>query len=279
MTVKTLADIDIPQIAEAINQSFSDYIVPFQLNAEQLQYKITQEDVRLDLSVGVFDGEALVGLMLHGLRKNENHLVAYNAATGIIPTYRGKGLVSKMYDFLLPKLQELRVQKMVLEVIEGNDPAIKAYQKMDYTVSRKLVCFSGTVKEDKVQKEINIKEATAFQWRKWLSFWDIQPSWQNAVQSIENSKAICKVLEAYLDDELIGYLIYNPNSKKVHQFAVSSSHRQKGIATALFHHLQQSLNGEIYVYNIDGASSNCISFLKELGLKEKMNQFEMERAV
>ena len=278
MTVKTLADIDIPQMAEAINQSFADYIVPFQLNAEQLQYKIIQEDVDLDLSVGVFDDDALVGIMLHALRKNDGHLVAYNAATGIIPTYRGKGLVGKMYDFLIPKLQALQVQKMVLEVIEGNEPAIKAYEKMRYTISRKLVCFSGTTNVDE-QKEISIKEATAFQWDKWLSFWDIQPSWQNAVQSVENSKATAKVLEAYFDDELAGYLIYNTNSRKVNQFAVSPSHRQKGIATALFSHLQQVLDNEMYVYNIDASSQACIHFLKKLGLKEKVNQFEMERAV
>lgn len=279
MTVKTLADIDIPQMAEAINQSFADYIVPFQLNAEQLQYKIIQEDVDLDLSVGVFDDDTLVGIMLHALRKNDGHLVAYNAATGIIPTYRGKGLVGKMYDSPVPKLQALQVQKMVLEVIEGNEPAIKAYEKMGYTISRKLVCFSGTAKIAETQKEISIKEATAFQWDKWLSFWDIQPSWQNAVQSVENSKAMAKVLEAYLDDELAGYLIYNTNSRKVIQFAVSPSHRQKGIATALFSHLQQVLDNEMYVYNIDASSQACIHFLKKLGLKEKVNQFEMERAV
>lgn len=279
MTVKTLADIDIPQMAEAINQSFADYIVPFQLNTEQLQYKIIQEDVDLNLSVGVFDGNALVGIMLHGLRKNNDDLVAYNAATGVIPTYRGKGLVGKMYHFLMPKLQALQVQKMVLEVIEGNEPAIKAYEKMGYTISRKLVCFSGTAKAEKTQKEISIKEATTFQWNKWLSFWDIQPSWQNAVQSVQNSKAICKVLEAYLNEVLVGYLIYNANSKKVNQFAVSPSHRQKGIATALFSHLQQVLNSEVYVYNIDGTSLACISFLKTLGLKEKVKQLEMERAV
>lgn len=279
MTVKTLADIDIPQMAEAINQSFADYIVPFKLNAEQLQYKIIQEDVDPDLSIGVFDDDTLVGLMLHALRKNDGHLVTYNAATGIIPTYRGKGLVGKMYDSLLPKLQALQVQKMVLEVIEGNEPAIKAYEKMGYTISRKLVCFSGTATVAETQKEISIKETTAFQWDKWLSFWDIQPSWQNAVSSVENSKAMAKVLEAYLDNELAGYLIYNTNSRKVNQFAVSPSHRQKGIATALFSHLQQVLDNEMYVYNIDASSQACIHFLKKLGLKEKVNQFEMERAV
>lgn len=168
---------------------------------------------------------------------------------------------------------------MVLEVIEGNKPAIKAYEKMGYTISRKLVCFSGNAQVNEAPKETNIKESTAFQWNKWLSFWDIQPSWQNAVQSVKNSKAICKVLEAYLDDELVGYLVYNANSKKVNQFAVSPSHRQKGIARALFIHLQQVLNSEMYVYNIDGSSPACISFLKALGLKEKVNQFEMERAV
>jgi RimJ/RimL family protein N-acetyltransferase len=134
MTVKTLADFDVLKIAEAINLSFSDYIVPFQLSTEQLQYKIKQEDVKLDLSIGVFENEVLVGTMLHGFRKNGNHLVAYNAATGVIPTHRGKGLVSKMYDLLIPTLQELKVQKMLLEVIEGNEPAIKVYEKMGYTI-------------------------------------------------------------------------------------------------------------------------------------------------
>jgi len=279
MTVKTLADVSISQIAEAINLSFSDYIVPFQLNAEQLQHKMIQEDVRLDLSIGVFDDDALVGIMLHGLRKQENNWVAYNAATGVAPNERGKGLVRKMYDFLIPKLKELQVKDMVLEVIEGNEPAIKAYEKTGYSISRKLVCFSGMVKAVEEQKDILIKEAAAFQWDKWLSFWDIQPSWQNAIQSMENNKNICKTIEAYLDDELVGYLIYNPMSRKVHQFAVSPQHRQKRIAAALFARLQQTVNAEIYVYNVDASSQTTISFLKGLGLKEKVNQFEMERTI
>jgi GNAT superfamily N-acetyltransferase len=87
------------------------------------------------------------------------------------------------------------------------------------------------------------------------------------------------VLEAYLDGKLVGYLIYNANSRKVNQFAVSAQHRQKGVASALFNHLQQTLDEGIYVYNVDSSSLATLSFLKKIGLKEKVNQFEMERAV
>lgn len=106
MEIKNLENIDLEKLVSVINLSFSDYIVPFQLTLEKLKSKIVAEDIKLKLSTGVFDADKMVGCMLHGLRDSNNGLMVYNAATGVIPDYRGRGLVSEMYDHLLPELKK-----------------------------------------------------------------------------------------------------------------------------------------------------------------------------
>lgn len=53
MEIITLENIRIDYITEILNQSFSDYIVPFQLTSQQLEYKIFTENIRLDLSLDI----------------------------------------------------------------------------------------------------------------------------------------------------------------------------------------------------------------------------------
>ncbi|WP_242499304.1 GNAT family N-acetyltransferase [Flavobacterium sp. 140616W15] len=145
MELITLENIEIDSIVEVLNLSFSDYIVPFKLNSEQLEAKIIAENIKLDLSIGVLSSGKLVGFMLHAINELDGQLIAYNGATGVIPGYRGQGLVAKMYDYLLPKLKDLDVKEMILEVIVGNNAAIRAYEKMNYKVHRTLNCYGGSI--------------------------------------------------------------------------------------------------------------------------------------
>lgn len=131
MEVRNLEQVGLEELLSVINLAFSDYIVPLKWTLEILKSKIESEDVKLTLSTGVFDADKMVACMLHGIRDTDDRLIVYNATTGVIPDYRGKGLVAKMYDSLLPELKKLQVKKMVLEVITENHSAIKAYEKWD----------------------------------------------------------------------------------------------------------------------------------------------------
>lgn len=280
MEIKNLENIDLEKLVSVINLSFSDYIVPMQLNLEKLKSKIVAEDVKPDLSVGVFDGGEMVGIMLHGIRDSDQGLIAYNAATGVIPDYRGKGLVREMYDYLLPELKKLQVKKMGLEVITGNHSAIKAYEKMGYTVVRKLDCYSGGLSVKKHNQITALKEIDSFNWPEFIAFWDTAPSWQNAVQSLENSKEHCRIVGAYRNDLLVGYVIFNPVLRKINQFAVAAAYRGQGIGRELFSYINDVVEQqEVYVYNIDHTAVSSLGFLKSIGLCEKIAQFEMSRSV
>lgn len=280
MEIRNLEGTSIEELVVVFNRSFSDYIVPFRLTVEQLKSKITAEDIKPELSLGVFESGKIVGFMLHGLRNNTSIPTVYNAGTGVIPEYRGKGLVGEMYKELLPHLQKLHVKKMILEVIQENKSAVRAYEKMGYTVSRKLDCFSGKLDILKSNKEVTIQSVSEFQWETFMSFWDILPSWQNMVQTIENSKNLYTTAVAYMDDVPVGYVIFNAESGKIHQFAVSAEYRRMGIGSSLFEWINTARKGqEVYVYNVDHDSSSSLGFLQKIGLSEKVVQFEMSKEI
>ncbi|MNK06014.1 ribosomal-protein-alanine N-acetyltransferase [compost metagenome] len=278
MEVRNLEQVGLEELLSVINLSFSDYIVPLKWTLEILKSKIESEDVKMTLSTGVFDADKMVACMLHGIRNTDDGLMVYNAATGVIPDYRGKGLVAKMYDHLLPELKKLQVKKMILEVITGNHSAIKAYEKMGYTVARKLDCYNGNLQIKKNSSVATLKELDSFSWSEFTSFWDILPSWQNAIQTLENSKENCRVIGAYMNDLLVGCAIFNPTSRKINQFAVAKDHRGQGIGSQIFSHINEVVEQqEVYVYNVDHTADSTLGFLKSMGLREKIAQFEMSR--
>lgn len=280
MEIKNLEGITTEELVAVFNLSFSDYIVPFQLTLEQLESKIASEDIKLDLSLGVFDSDKIVGFMLHGLRVDDSGSTVYNAGTGVIPDYRGQGLVGKMYEELIPQLKVLHVRKMVLEVIQENQSAVRAYEKMGYAVSRKLDCFSGKLDILKGNKDVVIKQTSELKWNEFVPSWEIQPTWQNAVPTLENIKELCSFAIAYKHNVQVGYVVFNAVSGKVHQFAVAPDYRNMGIGSSLFSYINDAVKGrDVYVYNVDDHSVSTVCFLKKIGLSKKVVQFEMIREV
>lgn len=274
MQIHQLTQQNIPNLLNVINGAFADYIVPFQLNEEQLRFKITSENIVLEWSVGVFEKDQLIAFIMHGVRTIDGKTIVYNAGTGVLPEYRGQGLVGKMYNHIELFFKEKQVKQMVLEVIEGNQSAIRAYEKNGFIINRKLLCFSGKLKVKSHLNTVSIKPLQEFLWNDFQSFWDISPSWQSAVPSMNTAKP--SVFGAFIETELVGYILFNPNNKRIYQIAVSPQHRRKGIATQLLETAQRQLTDqEIQINNMDEAAENLKLFLEKQGVTNDINQFEM----
>lgn len=276
MELRRLTKEDIPDLLSTINGAFADYIVPFQLNAEQLQFKMKTEDILPEYSTGVFESGKMIACIMHGLRETGGNLVAYNAGTGVLPEWRGKGLVSRMYDYLLPFLQGQKVAQIVLEVIETNRPAIRAYEKYGFTIQRKLLCFDGTLQTGTEAGIYTIKPLDHLDWEALRSFWDILPAWQNAAATMEHIQP--KALGAFAGEQLVGYILFNPANKRLYQLAVAPEFRKKGVATQLLAHVQQELaQQKLQWNNIDETAEGLRIFLERQGLVNTINQFEMSK--
>lgn len=279
MEIRKLTALDRADLLTAINGAFADYIVPFQLDASLLELKIRGEDILMDWSVGVFDGIQLIAFILHGMREIGGSNVIYNAGTGVLPAYRGRGLVVEMYRFMQPYFKAHHVKKLLLEVIESNLPAIRAYEKNGFVKGRKLLCFGGELDVNagalsgRIQP-IHIQSIHDFSWDILQSFWDVKPSWQNRIGGIELIQL--KGLGAFIGSDLVGYILFNLSNKRIYQIAVAKQHRRKGIATQLLSELKAHVSSaKVQITNVDEKASNLRLFLQRQGLINTINQIEM----
>lgn len=275
--VKTLEHTPVSDILETFNMAFSNYIVPLQLTEQQLNDKIVSDDIDLKLSAGIFEEDKLIAFVLHGHRVNAGIDMVYNAATGVIPDARGKRLVRQIYDHLLPVFRDKCIAKVTLEVIKGNDRAIRSYEGIGFESVRILNCYKGTLNARAcVDIKETIVEAETYDWPLFKSFWDWQPSWQNAIPTIEKTDGLKLLLSQDAAKNTNGYLIFNTRNNRLMQLAVDRSERGKHKASQLLQYVADHFSPTISVMNQDACSVETAEFLLALGLDHFIDQFEME---
>lgn len=276
MKIKTLVGIDKKDILNVFNESFSDYFIPFKLSEEQLTSKMLADKTDLNLSVGVFENGNLIAFILHGFDKINNEKVIYNGGTGVIPKKRGSGLTKQMYLFILPVLKENGINKLLLEVITENIQAINSYEKSGYKIERELLCYKGEVSISNTNNNLEIKKLQDYNWDSMESFWDIYPTWQNSKNVINELKYNNISLGAYFENQLVGYVIYNPNNKRIQQIAVSKGFRQRKIASTLVFELIETYGNLFSIINVDKSSKCVNTFLEKIGFVKNLEQLEMK---
>jgi ribosomal protein S18 acetylase RimI-like enzyme len=276
LTIRTLEHFPHDKITKVFNESFSDYLVPFKLTREQLENKIKNDGIQLAYSVGAFENDELIGFILHGYDIISDQKVLYNAGTGVIPHHRGNKLTRKLYENIFPLLISHSIDKIQLEVITGNQPAIKTYQDIGFQVKRTLACYRGAINTCEAITGFQIHLLEDYDWELLQSFWDWQPSWQNSIRAAANLKHSNASFGLYSNAMLLGYIILNPLTKRVQQFAVHKDYRRRGIGRSLFHHIAQKFGRDIAIINIDESSNATAAFMISTGLDAYVRQYEME---
>ncbi|WP_299683593.1 GNAT family N-acetyltransferase [uncultured Dokdonia sp.] len=276
MEIKTLEGISTKEIVTVFNDSFADYFIPFKLTAAQLASKILADKTDLSLSVGVFDEGKLIAFILHGFDTINDQNVLYNGGTGVIPTKRGFGLTKQMYRFIVPILKEKGIHRLILEVITQNIQAITSYEKSGFKTKRKLVCYKGDIEITNTKTDLEIKELQHYNWELMESFWDIQPTWQNSKNVVNELKDTTISLGAYIEEQLVAYVIYNPSNQRIQQIVVSKDFRRQQIASTLFAVLMSRFGHTFSIINVDKNAESIHAFLVHLGFKFTLEQLEME---
>jgi len=277
MTIlKTLENIPTEKLLEVFNLSFSDYVVPFCLTKEQLEDKIKSDSIKLEFSVGAFENNQLIAFILHGYDTIDNLKIVYNAGTGVIPAKRGNKLTAKLYEYILPILHENDIDKLLLEVITTNEPAIQTYKNIGFKIIRELNCYKGSLNIINTDNDFEIRELEAYDWQKLQSFWDLQPSWQNSVTAVEKLKKTNISIGIYDGEKLLGYTIFNPKIKRIHQLSVDKNYRRKGVGQQLLKYIATNYGKDVSAINIDNTSEETLKFFNAIGMDIYIKQYEME---
>lgn len=126
---------DYKGLADIYNQARVDYIVPMPMNARRMEEYVTYYDVDLDASVVVLNrsGEE-IGVGMLGVRENRGWITR----VGLTPASRGHHIGQFLMETLLQSAADRGIQHMQLEVIVGNDPAHRLFQKLGFEDYRDL---------------------------------------------------------------------------------------------------------------------------------------------
>jgi ribosomal protein S18 acetylase RimI-like enzyme len=279
LKIKTLEETTFEEITAAFNAAFSDYFFTIKFSRKQLEEKLSTEGGRFDLSVGVFEDGKLVAFILHFIDVKNGEKYIYNGGTGVIPAYRGNKLTSKMYDFITPILNSINIDKMSLEVLTQNIPAIRIYQQQGFKIQREVCCFSGQLNQrnaNKLVEKFNIVTLKTVNWNLLQTFWDYEPTWQNSIMTINKLQEQVSFIGIQKDNDILGYLIYNPKLKRVHQMAIAKTHRNLGLGNGLLNHIYQLEKEKISFLNIDSRMESFKYLLEKRGFVNYTNQYEME---
>jgi ribosomal protein S18 acetylase RimI-like enzyme len=280
-TFSFLKEQDIAELYATFLAAFADYFVPIKITREEFAMKFRREGVEPTFCAGAYQNRKLVGFVLTGLGEWQGKPTAYNAGTGVLPLHRGHRLTKRLYEFMLPKLRESGIEQCLLEVIEQNQTAIKAYKAIGFETTRSLDCFRSPVKELVFSGEetsgITTRQAAKPNWQAYSGFCDVSPTWQNTQQAFQQSPDKKMVLEAYVEDKrLAGYVAFFPRAGTIAQLAVQPGERNRGVATALLKEVvKQTQAPSLMVINVDTACPLMLEFLDRSHFARILGQYEM----
>ena len=280
----TLRSVDKARIHCAFLEAFADYAMDASgTTEERLLLRLKKNAVDYDLSPGIYDGDRLVGFTLIGIDDWGGHLSAYDAGTGIVPEFRQQGWARKMFEHALPALRERGVERFVLEVLQQNEPAIRAYRKSGFEIARELKCFVAQISE---LQELDtplvpeIRPATRADLAKLESSLDWLPSFENRFTAVDAIPDDVKLTGAFVGGVCVGVTAYAPPLNWLLTLVVDRGHRRCGVGTTLIAHLAGTLSEtatRLSVLNVDGSDEGAQMFFESLGFSPLVDQYEMVR--
>ena len=284
MTFRSLENITIEAMGATLNDAFSQYFVKINFTPEMLSGKFLEEDFSPKHSVGAFDGETLVGVILHGYRIIDGEKWVYNMATGVRLSHRGQQLTKKMYQYAIPNLKKNGISNMQLEVIQGNDRAIKVYKDVGFQEHCSYACY-------KLSEEKRGIESLLFAGKQSIgdiekvdsavvnSMLDIEPSWSNNMIAIQNNTTSLRNIGYLIDEKMIGYACLNANTGRIKLMAVHPDYRTQGIGKQILDYLKLNTEKPLSVINIDEKGQDVLRFLENNGFAPTIKQFELRMKI
>ncbi len=111
---------ELSEILNLLNASFEGYVGRVSFTQRILLELLRTEGVDLESSLVVSEDGSPVGLSLVGRRGSESRIGPF----GLVPTARSRGIGRVLLDALLAQSQDRGDERVWLEVISVNEPAI-----------------------------------------------------------------------------------------------------------------------------------------------------------
>ncbi|MDK8193813.1 GNAT family N-acetyltransferase [Paenibacillus sp. UMB7766-LJ446] len=275
-TYKMLDKISMETLHQVFVDAFSDYQVKMDLPFWKFQQMLQRRGYHPGISMGAFKDERMVGFVINGLRNWNGKATAYDMGTGVVKEYRRQGITSDLLLNIKMLLKEKNVEQYLLEVIQSNESAVQLYSKQNMKIQREFSCFQ--LQKDKFipQTTCTVECVERVDLEQFKEFWDVEPSWQNSIDSIYAVPEAFIYVVARQDHSIVGYGIIDKKTGDIPQLGVSQNYRGKGIASSILTEMvQRTESPGISVLNVESHLKPMEDFLVKSGFAYHVGQYEM----
>lgn len=277
---RSLTPDDFPQMYRSFIEAFSQYSVNMNMTKSAFERRMQQKlNINYDLSPAVFDGDKLIGFIFHAVAEYQGIKTAYNGGTGVLPDYWGQGITQDLLALCKPLLKKEGVERFLLEVITTNTPAIKAYEKAGFVRTKTYRCFKlmSEMPPSVAMEGLIISTQNKPDIASYKTIASTEASMLDCFDQLVHNLSNELVLEAHQKDQLVGFLIYQPQLGRMSQMAVHPDHRNQGIGTNLIQAAYDKATVKaLTVINVASEQNDVIQFLTQLGFENQIGQLEME---
>ena len=275
ISYKKCSEVDLHLVYEAFQAGFADYIIKTTIGWEHFYSAFFErEGNRLDYSFIALDDEKPVGIIFSGLKNYEGTLTLRCGALSVVPEYRGFGVSKALFELHRQLAMDLGCRQLFLEVIVGNDRAIKFYKKLGYQKIYDLQYFDLKPASDIFNDcRHEVKELDWEQITELAAGIDTHINWQNGIDYAKGVSGV-KNYGIYQEDALVAALCI-AQSGKIYFLYTRPLFRHQGLASSLLSHAVGSLKLEALHISFPNNAA-LEGFVRKMGFaRNELAQYEM----
>ena len=271
--VADLAGYRAADLHPVVAGAFADYVIPLRVDAEALDALLTRRGWEPAWSFGLFRAGRPVGFWLTG--RDDRGDEAYCIMTGILPEARGSGGVQALFARVLAATN---ARPHRLEVIRGNERAVRAYRRLGFRAARVLHYYQlpraqAVLGEPAWAAVAEPWTPAALPPESWLTY---PPAWQNRREAQRRAPHHPVWLVVREAGVLRGSAVLFAQNGDLAEIAVDPAARGRGIGRALLAAaLQHAAPGRIALTTVDAQDQVLCSWLARSGAELTLSQDEM----
>lgn len=201
MATPLISYVQNPPLADlyrAFMDGFSDYMIHFDMDEARFEEVfLVRDQNQPSRSIVAYADERPVAVMLSGVAHLDSGWVTRCGGLAVTPDYRHFGIANE----LMRRFDEQAMGTRLLEVIQGNEPALTLYERLGYETVREIMYFQSVPTETKASLE---PEPITELFETYYPSATHRPIWQVDVRTTQQQTELVRVEEG----ETIGALLF-----------------------------------------------------------------------
>jgi ribosomal protein S18 acetylase RimI-like enzyme len=260
-------------LAEIMTAAFEGYVVPQSVTAETFNARFRREHLDLAASRVLTEGERPITIILVARRG----WTARIAAMGIIPEYRGRGLGALALGEVMADFRRTGDRRVVLEVIDTNEPAVRLYHRLGFRKRRRLVGYRRPAGADQPLATLDLVDIDPLTVARRVAGDGVSDlPWIMAPDTLAAATAPARGIALAGEAFAIVEPAPQPRDLVLRTVVVARQARKRGLGRQMIAALETAYPGQDLVLSANTPEDLVPDFLARMGFEQTpISQFEM----